>query len=318
MADRRNEIEQEATGWVLRLRGADAGAWEAFTIWLEADPAHAAAYEEAALVDLDLDGLAPPERMAPEWAPPAAPVRASWTSKAMVGWGAAAAAAAVLIGYTILPASSDRYAVETRAGERRSVQLEGGGRIDLNGGTRIELDRDNVRFARLEQGEALFTIAHDAAHPFEVEAGGATLRDMGTVFNVVADARRLEIGVAEGAVLFDPAGAKVNLTPGMTLRREGDGAPRVARTETDAVGAWRSGRLIYRSATVGEIADDLSRNLGVPVTASPAVAGQRFAGVIILDPNAETALRRSASVLGVRAGRSGNGWTLTTGSRDTP
>lgn len=316
MADRRAEIEAAAIGWVVRLRRADAGDWESFTDWLEADPAHAAAYEEAALADIDLDGLAPAERPAL----PGQPVRPGWTRRAFVGWGAAAAAAAVavMIGYSALPGGGDLYAVETRAGERRSVALTDGGRIDLNGGTRILLDRDNVRFARLEQGEALFTITHDSARPFEVEAGGATMRDLGTVFNVVAGPRRVEVGVAEGAVLFDPSGTAVSLTPGMSLRRDGDGRPLVSRVETDAVGGWRAGRLSYRSATIADVAADLARNLGVPVTASPAVAGQAFTGVIILDSNAETAVRRAASVLGLSASRSGDGWILRAGSRDTP
>ncbi len=314
MTDRRIEIEAAAISWVVRLRRADAGDWEAFTAWLEADPAHAAAYEEAALVDADLDALGPPQPLSQ----PEAPSRSAWTRRAFVGWGAAAAAVAALVGYSTLPGGGDLYAIETRAGERRSVALADGGRIDLNGGTRIQLDRDNVRFARLEQGEALFTIVHDAARPFEVQAGGATMRDLGTVFNVVAGARRVEVGVAEGAVLFDPSGAAVNLTPGMTLRREGEGRPLVSRVETDAVGGWRAGRLSYRSATMDEVAADLARNLGVRVTASPAVAGQVFTGVIILDSNAETALRRAASVLGVSASRSGDGWILTAGSRETP
>ena len=314
MTDRRAEIEEEAIGWVVRLRRADAGDWETFTAWLEADPDHASAYEEAALVDMDLDALAPtPPQPVPE-----APARRGWTRRAFVGWGAAAAAVAGLIGYSTLPGGGDLYAVETRAGERRSVALADGGRIDLNGGTRIELDRDNVRFARLEQGEALFTIVHDPARPFELDAGGTRMRDLGTIFNVVVGGRRIDVGVAEGAVLFDPSGAAVNLAPGMTLRREGDAPPLVSRIEPAAVGTWRAGRLSYRAARVDEVAADLARNLGVPVAASPAVAGQIFTGVIILDSNAETALRRAASVLGVSASRSGDGWILTAGSRETP
>jgi transmembrane sensor len=236
----------------------------------------------------------------------------------LIGWGAAAAAVAGLIGYSTFPGGADRYAVETGPGERRSLALADGGRIDLNGGSRIELDRGNVRFARLDRGEALFTIVHDPARPFQVEAGGATMRDVGTTFNVIAAPGRLEVGVGEGAVLFDPSGSALNIGPGMMVSREGDGPPRLARAERDAIGAWRAGRLAYLSANVGDVAADLSRNLGVPVTASPMVARQRFAGVILLDSNAESAIRRAASVLGVSASRSGDGWILTAGSRATP
>ena len=47
----RKEIEAEAVGWVIRLREAGEADWDAFTLWLEADPEHLAAYEEAALAD---------------------------------------------------------------------------------------------------------------------------------------------------------------------------------------------------------------------------------------------------------------------------
>ena len=55
-------IEEEAIAWVLRLREAGADDWEAFTLWLEADPAHQAAYDEAALADLEAEELAPAPR----------------------------------------------------------------------------------------------------------------------------------------------------------------------------------------------------------------------------------------------------------------
>ncbi|QHL90470.1 hypothetical protein GVO57_06010 [Sphingomonas changnyeongensis] len=78
------------------------------------------------------------------------------------------------------------------------MTLADGSRVDLNGGTRIALDRGNPRFARLERGEALFTIVHDEARPFEVHAGDAVLRDLGTVFDVVREPDRLRVAVAEG------------------------------------------------------------------------------------------------------------------------
>ena len=43
MTDRRDDIEAQAVGWVIRLRYAGVDEWAAFTDWLEADPANAAA-----------------------------------------------------------------------------------------------------------------------------------------------------------------------------------------------------------------------------------------------------------------------------------
>lgn len=321
MTDRPVQIDEEAIAWVMRLRDAGADDWDALTLWLEADPAHQHAYDEAALADLDAEALAPaPRPVRPAWTPAPEPAYRRPSRRGFLGWSAGAAAAlAGLIAYSTIPAGAALYTVETGPGEHRSVDLADGSRVYLNGATRIQLDRNNARFASLERGEALFTVVHDDAHPFEVDAGGARMRDLGTTFNVVAERGAVEVGVSEGRVLFDPNGAAVDLSPGMSLRRAAAGArPVVMRTEPDAIGAWRAGRLSYRSATLDQVADDLSRNLGVAVRVSPAAARQSFTGVIMLDPNKDVAVRRAASLLGVSAGRSGDGWILTVGSSATP
>ncbi|WP_114951693.1 FecR family protein [Sphingosinicella terrae] len=326
MPVRHDQIYDEAIDWVVRLRDAGPDGWEAFTAWLEADPAHAAAYEEAALADQDWGELAPPpRRIAPDHvspvppffgAPAPAPSRHGLTRRRWLG-GAIAASLIGLVGYGTLAPDRSVYAVETGAGERRSVALADGSRIDLNGSTRLRLDRDAPRFARLEQGEALFTVVHDDRRPFEVEVAGTRLRDMGTVFNVVSDRGSLEVGVAEGAVLYDPDGEAVNLTRGMTLRRDSGGRAQLSNREPEAVAGWRDGRLVYASATVGQVAADLSRNLGVTVATTPVVERQPFTGVIILDPQPQSTIDRAAGLLGVEADRSDEGWILKSGAGET-
>lgn len=314
-------IEDEAIAWVVRLREAGAEDWAEFTAWLEADPAHHAAYDEAALADLDAEELAPALRpVQPAWTPAAEPLQRP-SRRRFLAWGGGAMAAAVagLVAYTNIPAGAALYAVETRPGEHRRIDLADGSHIDLNGATRIQLDRNNARYAGLDRGEALFTVVHDEARPFEVEAGGARMRDLGTTFNVVAEGGAVEVGVSEGRVLFDPDGAAVDLSPGMSLRRAAASArAEVTRIEPVTIGGWRAGRLSYRSASVEQVAADLSRNLGVRVQASPAVARRSFTGVIMLDQDRGTAIRRAASLLGVSAGQSGDGWMLTVGSSGTP
>src|SRR5690606_10247875 len=75
--------------------------------------------------------------------------------------GAIAASLAVLAAVGVWQASDDRYTVETAPGELRTIALADGGQIALGGGTRLALDDDEPRFARLEEGQALFTIQHE-------------------------------------------------------------------------------------------------------------------------------------------------------------
>jgi transmembrane sensor len=313
MTERDERIEREAIDWLIRLPDADAGQWEAFTLWLEADPAHAERYQALAVADRDWGALAPAPR-----ADPAPPVRRRPARRTILG-GAIAASLALAIGLAAWPRHDSTYAVETAAGRHRTVALADGGRIDLNGGTRLTLDRDDPRFARLERGEALFTVAHDAARPFHVEAGDARIADLGTVFNVVRDAGGLEIGVAEGSVMFNPDRQAVRLTPGMTLRQAPGGAAELSRGgDPRAIAGWREGQLTYVSAPVARVAADLGRNLGIPVAASPAAVNRRFTGVIVLNGSPEAVVNRVAGLLGGSARRSGEGWTLTVGAGATP
>jgi transmembrane sensor len=319
MAKTRDEIEEEAIGWVITLRSASARDWEAFARWLEADPRHSTIYDAVALVDADLDAL-------PRRAPKLAVAGAGGAGhagrtvgrRAVLGWGIAAALVG-MIGYASFAPRDTLYEVATTAGERRSVTLADGSRIELNRATRILLDKERPRFARVERGEALFTVVHDDARPFEVEAGDALLRDMGTVFNVVRDEDgSLDVAVAEGAVLFNPGREAVDLRPGMALRQDVGAAPVVKRRDTQAITGWRDGRLVYFDATLAEVAADLSRNSGVPVIADPRLAGRRFSGTILLDRDSDRLLRRAAALMDVEARRTAKGWILTMGAGDTP
>ena len=96
--------------------------------------------------------------------------------------------------------------------------------------------------------------------------------------------------------------------------REAGRAPEILEREPESVTGWREGRLSYASATVSEVAADLSRNLGVPVAAEGDVAGRTFTGTILLDRNPSGSVELAAGVLGVGVRRSGEGWTLENGA----
>ncbi|WP_430991301.1 FecR domain-containing protein, partial [Escherichia coli] len=81
-----------------------------------------------------------------------APTRRLW---AWVGGGTAVAAAAS-IALMVAPigsgSASAAYTIETKPGQRQDVALNDGTRIELNGASRVVLDRNNPRIATLEAG----------------------------------------------------------------------------------------------------------------------------------------------------------------------
>jgi|CXWL01.1.fsa_nt_gi transmembrane sensor len=301
-----------AIAWRVRLAApaASDAEWAAFTEWLEADPAHGQAYDRVALADLDYaDALAD----APPAASPASNDNeaAPWFRRRSFV-AIAASAALALVATPFLTGGRDLETFQTRPGETRTIALNDGSRIELNGGTQIALDRKDDRYARLESGEAAFTIRHDAANPFTLEAGDSELVDVGTLFNVRKDAQGLEVAVGEGAVRYNPDDEAVLIAAGSQLILPANAAkPVVSATEPESVGSWRTGRLSYRDASIARIALDLSRAFGAPVSVDPKLSSRRFSGTIQIDRVQAVTMRKVQDLLGVKATPSRNGWRLT-------
>lgn len=307
----------EALAWVRRIHDPGFSDWEAHLAWLEADPRQAAAFDEASLmIEAATEGLAPPPRPRATSPMPindnlvepiAAPRRrARWRTG--LGIAVAAGFAAVVAVPSLMRTGAQPYVVSTAPGERRILMVDGTG-IALNGDSRLRLDRANARIAVLEQGEAFFTVRHDAAHPFAVQAGGARFRDVGTAFDIVQRAGVTQITVREGAVLYDPGGAAVRLDGGQSMR-VADNTATVQAVDTAAIGGWRSGRLLYREAPLSDVAQDIARNIGEPVAVDPALSQRRFSGVVMIDADRPRMFRRMAAVMGVTIRRVPQGWQM--------
>lgn len=304
----------QAIDWHLRLATATREEWIAFTDWLEASPKHAEAYDRLVLNDAL---LSPVLEETPSRVLPAAAndhdVRARGTWR-FVAAGSAIAAAMTLAVVTSLGGGGDadaRYAVETKAGERKQVAFADGTRILVNSGSRITLDRANPRFAALDAGEATFLIRHDLARPFTLRSGTLTLQDLGTVFNVARDGKRLGVQVSEGAVMFEPAREGLTLRPGVSLSvDETSRRIELSRVAVEDVGGWRAGRLSFGAAPLASVAASLGRATGAAITVSPELSATSFTGTITVSGDAAVMVPRLARLTGVTWRRNGSGWIL--------
>ncbi len=305
---------EEAIGWRIRLSDPAASdeQWAEFTDWLEVDPANADAYDAIALADKDLS-----ETIAITKADPQnphndnVPVPAKWYQRRGLQVVAASVAVALLASPMLLP-RRDLDTYETRPGETREIALSDGSQIAMNGGTRLLLDGKSNRFARLEKGEAVFTIRHDASNPFVVESGNATLQDVGTVFNVRQDDGSLEVSVANGAVRYNPKAEAVTVAAGNKLQvSKARPVPVISKANPATVAGWRQGQLSYQDAPLSAVAVDLSRAVGDKVTISSNLGNRRFTGVIRVEKDRKLLFRRLEGLLGVRAQHNATGWLLT-------
>ncbi|MET4895888.1 FecR domain-containing protein [Sphingomonadaceae bacterium jetA1] len=311
-------IDDVALDWALRMADPARADWDGFTDWLAQDPAHGERYDRIAAALLDAqDALAAhPEAVEQALArsEPEAEAEAAVRRERPVHWmgGAVAAALLATLGFGLWSERPRPYAVETAAGETRRIVLPDGSRIELAGGSRMRLDHADPRRAVVERGEALFRVRHDAAHPFTVQAGDLALTDLGTVFDVRLGERRTRVAVAEGAVMVDPKGAALRLDPGQAVVAEGQRLIRQP-VAVEAVGGWSEGRLAYDDTPLSDVAEDLSRSLGRPVTVAPMLAERRFRGTLDVK-----AVQRDPRLLGrlldVTVRVDGKGWMLAEGA----
>lgn len=308
-------IRSEAIAWHVRLREDRAQDWDDFAEWLARDPRHSLAYDAVVLDDAALDqtllgwsrsALARTNDNQPVADKPV--VSRRW----LVGGLGAVAAAAALVFVTPLPSpQTDFYEVATDAGQQQVITLAGKDRVALNGNTKVRFDRSNPRYASLLFGEAAFSIAHNPKAPFELKVGSVRVVDVGTAFNVIRTTTGHKIEVSEGSILYNPTAENIALAAGQTLTSNTvKRRITLARKPVSEVGGWQRGRLSYRSATLAEVAADVSRSIGTPISVQPAIAGRSFTGTIEIDRDESRLFARIGPLLDVDARRSTHGWTL--------
>ena len=303
---------QEAIAWLIRQRDPGFADWEPFTDWLEADPANAEAFADLSARDEALAERLADTRHDPfiqDNTPAPTPlVRRPWAAGLT---GIAASAAAVLL-FVQLGQDRSLYEVSTAPGVTQMVTLAGGSTVELNGGTRVTLDRDDPRFAELHHGEAVFAVVHDEKRPFRVMVDGAELVDLGTRFTVLRESRVTEVAVSEGVVMYNPDSEAIRLPAGKMLRAaDGEATVQLAEIDPQAVGAFAEGRLIYNEEPLSAVAADLSRTLGIKVRADPAVAARPVTAVIQMPRDRARLAGELEKLLDIKVRQTDSDWILT-------
>jgi transmembrane sensor len=278
--------------------------WDGLTAWLEADSAHRRAYDEIALVDALIDEHRPALRA------DIVPARPSRRPRLFAILGTAIAAC--LVAMIALPSlmSTPQALFETQA-IGRHIALADGSKIEL--GPRSRLVIEGKRQDRLAvTGGAYFSITHDPNRPMTIVAGPVELRDIGTRFDVQADALSARVDVADGRLTATSAGMArpLVLTKGRALRFDGSaGLARMATIQPESVGGWRTGHLHYDNVPLPLVATDLERYAGVRVTVSASLRNRNFSGSLAAS-DGQAAARDLADLMGLALRPAGGGFVL--------
>ncbi len=280
-------ITDAAAHWCMRLHADDCTTAERqdFAQWHDAHPLHA--FEYAAMLEIwDVADhlprneppvvlpLKPPSRLR-TYAIAAAVCLAAVPLAAFTGWEA---------GW--LPSSYKHFEA---ANGLRKVTLDDGSQVELNLGTELVYSHyKDQRRVTLKKGEAFFSVAHDANHPFIVKAGDGQVRVTGTQFNVWKYEDQVRVMLLEGSVQIssDTLHASVPLSPGMQASyRQGDASPQVAAINpNDSALAWRQGKLVLDNLTLADALPLINRYLNKPVMLADANTGMiRIGGIYNLN-----------------------------------
>jgi len=186
----------------------------------------------------------------------------------------------------------------TPRGRRAVLRLLDGTEITLNADSKL---RAPVPFGARQrdvylEGEAYFSVVHDAARPFIVHTASGAIQDIGTRFGVHAygDAERERVAVVEGAVAL--AGTPLRAGQVATLSRTGTiRVLRNARVADEL--AWTTGRLVFTNVPLEEAAERLGRWYDLDVrVADPALARRPVTGSYGDEPVAQVLTLITAAV----------------------
>ena len=324
-------VARQASEWLIkRDRGLTGAEQDEFFQWLGADPQHGEWFARQQRTWKEFNQLAQwrPEHAA-EPNPDLLAKRSPHVRRWLV-WAAPLAAAAGLalaFLWTRPPPAPVALAERVASGYERRV-LEDGSVVELNRGTRIEVDYlPTERRVHLVQGEASFTVAKNHDRPFIVRAGGVDVRAVGTSFNVRLDAKSVEVLVTEGKVRVDDAARGDSLlapaAPGETpLLVAGQkvvlqmatiapvAAAAVSAGEVEHLLAWKPVLLDFNTQPLGEVVAQFNRrNRTQLVIADEALVTLPIVATFRSD-NVEGFVRLLEQTSGVQAVRTGDTITL--------
>lgn len=173
--------------------------------------------------------------------------------------------------------------IAAERGERKEVVFQDGTHVWLNAGSRISYPSRfglSERRVRLD-GEAYFEVSHNPQRPFLVEVGDATVRVLGTSFDVKAYAAdpTVDVVLLDGSVEFSHGKASYRLSPSQRLvfdKRSLRGEV-TALEHAEGLMLWSRNTICFRDAPLREVVSGLERWYDVQVeVADPKLYGLSF------------------------------------------
>lgn len=284
-----SQVLDDAFTWAVRLASGTVSAEErdAFDTWLNGKPEHEIAWRRIQAIEQEFSnaktaagsGSAALRRVD-------GARRSRQKAKAVFGIvvGAILMSAAALKG----PIYMDRLQADhvTWTDENRTIDLAGGAKLYLKGGTAADVSAENgLVTVTIRHGEILLNTsgAGASAKPI-VSSDHGSFTPIGTRFVVKKSDDATDVAVIEGRVKAEAMVGEPALTieAGNGARLSPEGAARLASNGI-VPGAWIDGIVEADNARLGSVMDLLTENAWSIVHIDAAAADMRISGVFKLD-----------------------------------
>ncbi len=188
------------------------------------------------------------------------------------------------IGWLLFEVGAPGRVTVASAADEKNIELllADGSKIYLNRDSKLtypkEFGRNNRKVTL--RGEAFFDIAPDATRPFIIDAGKASVRVLGTSFNVMTDNghNQVEVYVSSGTVTLtsNDGSRSVTLEPEYVGKVSETGSSQALNTNVNYL-SWHTDLLVYDGERLEVVFEDLKRTFGIDIRAGdPAINDLRL------------------------------------------
>jgi len=305
------EIRAEAAAWVARLHAEDRDASDeaAFRAWLNASPAHAAAFEAVDRIWSDVGGLK-------DLRTGRVPLR---RPSAVLGRRALLAGVGLLAitgGSGLFWRSASAKVYETDVGEQKHVALDDGSQLFLDAQTRMSVAfSDTERTVDMQYGRANFRVVPDLKRPFVVEAAQSRIVATRCNFDVRCEDGQVQVVLIHGEADVKPAardGRSQTLRSGERLVASND-VEKLDKPDLTRVLAWQTGYQNFDKEDLAQAVEEMNRYSTARLEVDPSVAGLKVSGVYRVGDNGAFA-RSLAKLLPIAVRQNGDTLLLTADS----
>lgn len=199
----------------------------------------------------------------------------------------------------------DMLTLDVPVGEQRTIILADGTKLTANSRSKVTYPAEFIGGNReiKVHGEVYLEVAHDADHPFVVNADGFNLKVLGTKFNISAyDRKRTNIVLLEGSIEVTTTKKQtVRMKPNQKMGIQDGSMTDISTVDVNDYVSWKDGLLQLRGEPLALILERLNDYYGSDYTCDAEHQNQRFYGKLVMQDDEQDVLRSLMDIIPFKA-----------------